>query len=304
RMKISSELRTFLLATFAICWSWAGLFYVLGVEYRGWAIFVIGPVFMLVPALVAFTIDKRAGKKVRESLRLNFRINRWWFVAWLIMPLLAFFSLVAAILLPGISFDADMGGFLAQLDVVLSEEEMAQAVEQLTRIPVGAFVALQLVQGLVAGLTINAVFGLGEELGWRGLMLRELAHTGFWKSAVIIGAFWGIWHAPLVLQGHNYPEAPITGVFVMTVWCILLSPVFSLITLRAGSVIAAGVMHGTLNATAAFSVLFLSDLIPFVTGIHGLVGMVLLVLLNLIIFFAFRPTLSDEDWQIPEPVGS
>lgn len=299
-MKISTTLPTFLFATFLFCWAWAGLFYLLGVEYSGGAIYLIGPVFMLIPAIVAIIIDKRSGQKVRESLWLKFRLNRWWFVAWLLTPALAFAALFAALLIPEVSFDADMSGFLSQLEGLISEEEMIEAQEQLARFPVGFFIALQLGMGLLAGVTINAIFGLGEEIGWRGLMLRELAHTGFWKSAAIIGAVWGIWHAPLILQGHNYPEAPVLGVAMMTLWCILLSPMFSLVTLKAKSVIAAGIMHGTLNATAAFSIVYLSEFIPFVTGIQGLVGMAVLVLVNLTIFFVFRPTLTAEDWDTSE----
>jgi len=49
-----------------------------------------------------------------------------------------------------------------------------------------------LLQGLIAGITINAIAGFGEELGWRGLLQREFSYMGFWKSSAIIGIVWGI----------------------------------------------------------------------------------------------------------------
>ena len=33
---------------------------------------------------------------------------------------------------------------------------------------------IAIVQALIAGITINALAGFGDELGWRGLMLNEL----------------------------------------------------------------------------------------------------------------------------------
>jgi len=49
--------------------------------------------------------------------------------------------------------------------------------------PVAAFV-LSLVQGVVAGFTINLPFAFGEELGWRGFLLRETQMSGLLKSNV------------------------------------------------------------------------------------------------------------------------
>ena len=42
---------------------------------------------------------------------------------------------------------------------------------------------------------------LGEELGWRGFVLKELLKRFTpLKSAIIIGVFWGFWHTPLWLM--------------------------------------------------------------------------------------------------------
>ena len=35
---------------------------------------------------------------------------------------------------------------------------------------------------------------------------------GFLKTSVLTGFIWGVWHAPIILQGHNYPQHPVAGV--------------------------------------------------------------------------------------------
>ncbi len=38
---------------------------------------------------------------------------------------------------------------------------------------------LMMVQAVIAGSTINAIAGFGEELGWRGFLLKERVSAGF-----------------------------------------------------------------------------------------------------------------------------
>lgn len=95
-----------------------------------------------------------------------------------------------------------------------------------------------------------------------------------------MGAIWGIWHAPIILMGHNYPEHPELGVLMMTIWCILLSPLFNYITIKTKSVIAASLLHGTLNGTAGLSILLImggTDLTVGVTGLSGFVALILVI---------------------------
>ncbi len=78
----------------------------------------------------------------------------------------------------------------------------------------------------VAGITIKSVAGFGEELGWRSFLVRQFRDMRFIKASLLTGIAWGFWHAPIILMGHNYPQFPVAGVFMMTMWCVLLSPLF------------------------------------------------------------------------------
>jgi hypothetical protein len=131
-------------------------------------------------------------------------------------------------LLPDVTITTDYGTFLRGLGLPEAQIEASLAALEAVPIPV-SFV----LQGPVAGLTINALAALGEELGWRGLLLRELSPLGFWRVSLLAGLVWGIWHAPLIVQGHNFPDAPYVGIVMMTAWTITVTPVFTYIAVRA-----------------------------------------------------------------------
>ncbi len=67
---------------------------------------------------------------------------------------------------------------------------------------------------MVQPLTLWLRFG-GEELGWRGFLLKQCSYMDFWKMSLVIGIIWGLWHAPIIIQGYNYPQNPVIGVFMM-----------------------------------------------------------------------------------------
>jgi len=100
----------------------------------------------------------------------------------------------------------------------------------------------------------------------------------------IIGLVWGVWHTPIILMGHNYPDHPMAGVAMMILFCILFSPFFTLVTIRSGSVIAAALLHGSFNALGGTSVMLLKGGNDLLIGTSGLAGMMVLLVLNLVIW--------------------
>ncbi|MGG7507692.1 CPBP family glutamic-type intramembrane protease [Plantibacter sp. YIM 135249] len=123
-------------------------------------------------------------------------------------------------------------------------------------IPIWALLAAQLLN-VVIGAVINTVPALGEELGWRGYLLPKLLPLGNVRAIILSGVIWGVWHAPLLLLGYNYPYAPgWLGVLMMAGMCILIGAVFGWLRLRSASVWPAALAHGAFNAAAGFSFLF------------------------------------------------
>ena len=142
------------------------------------------------------------------------------------------------------------------------------------------FWALQAVLMCVAPL-LNLIPCFGEEWGWRGYLLPKVAQRmKFLPSVLLTGFIWGIWHAPIIVAGHNYgmgyPGYPWAGVAAMCVFCIVVGTLFSYITLKTKSCWPAVLAHGMLNGTAAVGVLFLANPMvydrfigPAPTGIIG-----------------------------------
>ena len=280
-LKEIPKTRLFLLMVFGISYGLAGIFYLTGLEYGStWGI-VLATAYMFVPLTSAFLIEKGIHKQAVKSLfRINFRINGWFFVAWLSMPILSLLAMGSGLLLPGVSFDPEMGGMFERFSGMMSPEEIAAMRESIETLPLHPF-WITLGQGLLAGITINAVAGFGEEVGWRAFLLNQFRGLSFFRASLLIGLIWGIWHAPLILMGHNYPTHPEWGVMMMTVFCMLLTPLFIYVTLRARSVIAAAIMHGSLNATVGIAIMMLrggNDLQVGLTGGAGFAAILLLLL--------------------------
>jgi uncharacterized protein len=279
-----TKILSFLISTFTIN-------FLLVIVYLGtnnkWippASFIISAIYMLVPMLVTIVIQKFIYRENLNVLGISFNINTWFFIAWVLPIIIAFMTVVVSILLPGIKYAPDFGGISQILGTVVKPEELSKIQSDLARTPNYIFIFTGIAQALIAGITINAVFAFGEELGWRGFLQKELAILGFWKSSIIIGLTWGVWHAPLILQGHNYSQHPKLGVFMMIICTLLMAPIFNYVRIKSNSVIAVSIMHGTLNAIAALPIILVQGGNDLTVGITGLSGFIALIVVNLYFF--------------------
>jgi membrane protease YdiL (CAAX protease family) len=101
-----------------------------------------------------------------------------------------------------------------------------------------------------AGLIGTLISGTGEEIGWRGLLVPELAKiTSFRNTALISGLIWAAWHMPLVL-GANYRGEGTSlaySVVCFTLMVLALSFLMAWITLLSGSLWPAALLHAAHN---------------------------------------------------------
>ena len=287
------KVRQFLIWTFIVSWSLIGIFYIAGGEWQTKGATIIALAYMFIPMIVAFIVERRSGnRKIGKDLGISLRINKWFVIAWLLMPVLAFATFGITLLFPDIHFSSDMSGFFERYSSMLTDEQIEQMRQSMDTLPVHP-VWLSLVQGLIAGATVNAIAGFGEELGWRGFLIKEFKNFSFVKASIIIGFIWGIWHAPIILMGHNYPEHPVIGVLMMTVWCILLTPLFLYFRIKGRSVIQSAIMHGTLNATYGLSIMMVAGGNDLTTGMTGIPGFIALVV-ALFIIYVYDSKFSGE----------
>ena len=293
-METKNKTKLFLLFTFGISYALAGAFYLLGGKYNDTGGVIMATFYMFIPAISAFLVQYVIFKdEMKSSLMISFKINRWFFIAWLIPPVLSFLTIGISLLFPSVSYSPDMAGIFKKFESMLSVEQMEEIRHSIDNLPFHP-IWMGLLQGLLAGITINALAGFGEELGWRGLLLNRMNHAHFMKAALLIGVVWGVWHAPIILKGHNYPQYPVIGVFMMIAWCILLSPLFLYITIKSKSVIAASILHGSLNGTVGLAIITIDGGNELLVGVTGLAGFIALTLITLC-FFIYDKYISKEN---------
>ena len=104
-----------------------------------------------------------------------------------------------------------------------------------------------MLQGLAAGLTVNGLFAFGEEYGWRGVLAAELRPLGLARASLLTGVLWGLWHAPIIILGHNYGTQWGWGIPVMVMWTVPMSFRLTWARERTGSVLAPAILHGAVN---------------------------------------------------------
>src|SRR3989339_42341 len=271
--------------TFTACWAAAIAFFTLGGKPNTAPYYFIVTGYMLTPMAVAIIVQKLIYREpLKEPLGISFKLNWWWLVGWLLPPIIAFATFGVSLLMPGIEYSPSMEGMFERMAAFITPEQAQAMRDSFATMPVHP-IWIGLAQGLLAGVTINAVAGFGEELGWRGFLQNQFSSLGFWKAALITGAIWGAWHAPLILKGHNYNQHPVFGVLMMILWCILLAPIFSYIRIKSKSVIAASICHGTLNATYGLAIIMVKGGNDLTVGITGLAGFIVLIIVNLALYF-------------------
>jgi len=243
---------------------------------------IMAVIYMFIPMFSVFIVKKLYREKLFSDLLISFKLNRWFFVAWLIFPIFTFFTLCLHLLFPEITYNPELTGFVSRFEsfVEMPPEAIEEFQNQIKNIPNIVIVLILLLQGLIAGATINAIAGFGEEICWRGFLLKELKEMHFLKASLFIGFIWGIWHAPLILMEHNYPENPQIGVLMMIIYCILLTPIFQYITIKSKSVIAAAIAHGTHNAIFNFVIMATDGGNDLTRGTTGIIGFLALIIFN------------------------
>ncbi len=293
-MKKINQTTLFLILTFTISFLLAGIYKLTGGGSQDRTGFMIlGIIYMFIPTIAVLIVKKLIHReKIASELMISFKINKWFFVAWLIIPVLAFLTFGISLLFPDVIYSPDMSGMFSRFESMMTPEQAEQMRASVESLPLHP-VWITLMQGLIAGITVNAIAGFGEELGWRGFLLKQFKDMNFMKASILIGFIWGIWHAPMILMGHNYPDHPVAGVFMMTILCILLSVILLYITIKSKSVIAAAIMHGTMNATAGISIMLIEGGNDLTVGMPGVAGFITLII-AIAVLFVYDRYISKE----------
>ena len=243
---------------------------------------VFSTVYMFFPMVTALVLQKIDKEKFNHTGLVNFKFSWAWLVAWLLPVAMVFLCILVNGLMPGVSLQYNAEQQITQYHIPEEQQELVRS--QMMQFPAVVMVGLTLVSGLTMGATVNAIAAFGEEYGWRNYLVHALRGQKFWTAALFIGIVWGIWHFPLILMGHNYPNEPQWGVLLMVVFCVLMGVIELYFVLKTKSMIVAAIMHGTINALAGIVIYFTLGGNDFLNGMPGLSGFIAMLVAILFIW--------------------
>ena len=114
----------------------------------------------------------------------------------------------------------------------------------------------------------SGFLALGEEIGWRGLLVPKLSKiTSFAKVGLISGLIWTAYHVPLILFA-DYNNAGVSvwyGLLCFTVMIVATSFIYAWLRLRSGSLWTGVILHAAHNT-------FIQSFFDKMTGKTGLTG--------------------------------
>ena len=127
----------------------------------------------------------------------------------------------------------------------------------------------------VVVLILPSLFSaLGEEIGWRGLLVPELAKGNNFTGTVLISSvIWALYHYPAILLADYHSAAPLWfGLPMFTLSLFGVSLIAAWLRLKSGSVWSAALLHASHNlfVQAVFDPLTLDfGLTPYLTTEFG-----------------------------------
>ena len=266
-----------LAGVFLWSWGWAALIASTGRPTVGIVFVALALPYILGPAVVSalwrrFSVREAAFEDLNEL-----KLGNPTLVAWLGAIGFVWASAVVAHVLGWGSFDLSGHAIADRMTLVQGPEKAAEALTAMQAGPL-PYAVIASLQALLVGL-LYAPVRVGEEMGWRGVLVRELAPLGPWGSAVLSAVLWGIWRVPLVWMGGYFPDAPLAGAVAMVAASVPQGVLLVWLARRADTVWAAAIAQGVLTAICPFHELAIRGGNPVLTSPMGAAGGVTALLL-------------------------
>lgn len=108
---------------------------------------------------------------------------------------------------------------------------------------------IQLLLFATVGFVVACGAALGEEIGWRGLLVPELAKiTTFTNTALVTGIIWAVWHYPaIIFADYSSGASAWFDLFTLTLSVLGMSFFVAWLRLKSGSIWPAVLWHGGHN---------------------------------------------------------
>jgi CAAX protease family protein len=168
----------------------------------------------------------------------------------------------------------------------------------LPRLPHAAVQPVLILFLATAGMVTSCISALGEELGWRGFLVPQLAKvTSYPRVALISGGIWALWHYPLILFANYHGDGPLWySIACFTVMVLGISFLFAWMRLRSGSVWTGMLLHASHNlfVQAFFDAQTRRARVTGLWTTEFGAGLALAALVVALIFYAKRGELSAQ----------
>lgn len=273
----------YVLASYALAWAPAAWMAYEGHSWSGPYGRAAAVLLSFAPLIAALWVQGPILKQpILEPLGLNLAVNRWWIVAWLVSPLALLVALAFAWALFGVEPILTSADYLAMKRSLVDPAQLPAFDAHVRENPPTSPLGLVLM-ALPAGLTVNLVPALGEEIAYRGLLFREMP-GGYVQRSVLIGLVWAGTLIPAVLGGHLYPDHRALGAVLFVVYCVAMSLVLVYVRVRSGSTVATGLARGTMMALTVVALELSHGASDLVRPLYGITG-ILAIFVVLGLFF-------------------
>ncbi len=145
------------------------------------------------------------------------------------------------------------------------------------------FLGLFILLSVVLGSTVMAFVLRGQELAWRGFLIKELSSKGFLGSNLIIGSIWAIWSLPPLLASNLPGGETVYHALYLFGYCISISFPLAYMSLNSKSVRTTSVFRGILGILGALIFFMTWDTDMNMGGITGMAGMWIFLIATFII---------------------
>lgn len=252
---------------------------------------------MMIPAL-AVLITRLATKEGFEKgayAAPNFKGNaKYYLMMWFLIPLLV---VIGALFYFAINPDEYSPNMQFLVDTYAKQGVTVESTA------IRMTIISQTVTSFLLAPVINIIPCFGEEWGWRGYLQPKLMEKmGPLPAILVTSIIWGLWHAPIIAQGHNYGVVysswPFGGIFAMIVFCVVMGTIFGYASYKTGSCLPSVIGHGALNGIASVGVFFTKNggnpfVGPAATGIIG--GLPLVIFAIIVVIILTRKCSADSE---------
>ena len=160
------------------------------------------------------------------------------------------------------------------------------------------------------GFVLCLIDATGEELGWRGFLVPELAkRTSYTSTALVTGLIWAVWHWPLFFAGFERDVPLWQAMFCHTATAVGLSFMMTWLRLKSGSLWTCAIMHAASNLylEGVFEPLTVDNKVTLLLADDFGFGVPIVYLLGALLFWRWRthlPATKDGcetgDSRLPE----